>query len=96
MIHELLGNEGNPITGKELSRILGIEKRLLEAYIQRERREGYPICACSQGYYMAETPEEINRYCGKLKRQAITIFETRQALIRNATALCDEEEPPEA
>ncbi len=96
MIHELLGNEDNPITGKELSRILGIEKRLLEAHIQMERREGYPICANSQGYYMANSPEEINRYCAKLKRQAVNIFVTRQALIKTATALCDTEAIPEA
>mgnify|MGYP003291627612 CR=1 FL=1 len=85
MIHEYLNGEDNPITGKELSKLLEIEKRHVEMIIQMERREGYPICANSQGYYLARTPEEIDRYCAKLKRQGIEIFKTRQALIKLAT-----------
>ena len=93
MVHEILGNESNPMTGTTLAYVLGLEKRELEYIIQRERREGYPICANSSGYYMATTPEEIDRYCAKLKRQAMTIFTTRQAIIKLATAKL--EKPPE-
>lgn len=90
MIHELLMNEANPLTGNDLSELTGLQKREVEAMIQKERREGFPICATSRGYYLATTPEELNRYCAKLKRQAIEVFKTRQALIKLATALEDE------
>lgn len=86
MIHELLRDEEHPKKGKELALILDLRERDIEAIIQRERREGFPICANSQGYYIATTPEQINKYCDKLKRQAIEVFKTRQALIKLATA----------
>ena len=95
MINELLMNEANPLTGKRLADLTGLKKREVEAIIQKERREGFPICATSQGYYLATTPEELNRYCAKLKRQAIEVFKTRQALIKLATALEDEEPAPD-
>ena len=86
MIHELLHDEEHPKKGKELALILDLRERDIEAIIQKERREGFPICANSQGYYIASTPEQINKYCDKLKRQAIEVFKTRQALIKLATA----------
>ena len=92
MIHELLMNEGHPLTGSRLADLTGLKKREVEAIIQKERREGFPICATSQGYYLAETSEELDRYCQKLKRQAIEVFKTRQALIKLAT-MPEEEEP---
>lgn len=85
MIHELLRNEENPLTGNQLATITGMKKREVEMIIQKERREGFPICATSRGYYIAETPEELERFCAKLKRQAIEIFKTRQAMIKLAT-----------
>ena len=93
MINELLRNEANPLTGKSLADLTGLTKREVEAAIQKERREGFPICATSQGYYLATTTEELNRYCEKLKRQAIEVFKTRQALIKKATTLADDLDP---
>ena len=85
MIHELLRNESQPLTGNQLATLTGLKKRDIETIIQKERREGHPICATSRGYYLAETPEELERFCAKLKRQAIEIFKTRQAMIKLAT-----------
>lgn len=85
MIHELLRNEEHPLTGNQLAALTGYKKRDIEAIIQKERREGFPICASSRGYYLAGTPEELERFCAKLKRQAIEIFKTRQAMIKLAT-----------
>lgn len=99
MIHELLRNEENPLTGTQLATLTGLPKREVEAIIQRERRQGFPICATSRGYYIAETPEELDRFCAKLKRQAIEIFKTRQAMIKLATEEIEERAPgsdPEA
>lgn len=86
MIHELLteGRE-NARTGRELAQALNCQIRDITAQIERERREGQPICAATgenPGYYLAETPEELEYYCDRLKGRAIEIFKTRQALVK--------------
>lgn len=56
--------------------------------IEAERRAGSPICAsCStdidqQGYYLPETEEELKEYCDSLKKRAIEILKTRQAILK--------------
>ena len=68
MIYELLttGAE-NAKTGKELSRILNVHIRDIGLMVERERRDGQPICATSSGknpgYYLAATQEEMQSYC---------------------------------
>lgn len=86
MIHELL-NRGreNAITGRELAGALKCDIRDITERIERERREGAPICAATNGkpgYYLPETREELETYCERLKGRAIEVFKTRQALIR--------------
>lgn len=86
MIHELLaeGRE-NARTGRQLADFLGCDLRAITQQIEKERREGQPICAATgenPGYYLAATPEELGRYCSRLKGRAIELFKTRQALVR--------------
>lgn len=86
MIYELLteGKE-NARTGRELAAMTGATVRQVTAQIERERREGLPICAGSganPGYYIAENRETLQKYCEQLKHRAIELFKTRQALIR--------------
>lgn len=85
MIAELLteGRE-NPRTGRELARALHCDIRQVTAQIEKERREGRPICAAmgeNPGYYLAADPDELESYCDALKQRAIEVFKTRQALI---------------
>ena len=87
MIHELLaeGRE-NATTGRELAKLCNCDIRAITAQIERERRDGHPICATSggdpSGYYMPADDEELETYCNRLKGRAIELFKTRQALIR--------------
>lgn len=86
MIHEVL-NTGhkNAITGQELSDFFMCDIREITEQIARERREGAPICAATNGkpgYYLPETRKELETYCERLKGRGIEIFKTRQALIR--------------
>lgn len=52
--------------------------------IERERREGKPICASSSsdspGYYKPANREELTRYINRLRKRAGEIFKTRRAL----------------
>ena len=86
MIHELLaeGRE-NARTGRELANILNCTAREITVQIERERRQGRPICAAcgkNPGYYLPKDDQELEEYCDQLKARAVEVFKTRQALIR--------------
>lgn len=85
MIAELLrvGAE-NPTTGRQLADVIGCDIRAITAAIERERRAGAPICAAvgdNPGYYLAESEEELQRYCNRLHHRAAELYKTRQALL---------------
>jgi hypothetical protein len=86
MIHEILpaGRE-NAMTGRDLANRFNCDIRAITAQIERERRDGHPICAASgenPGYFLPADDEELKAYCNRLKGRAIELFKTRQALIR--------------
>ena len=86
MIHEILpAGRGNAMTGRELANMFGCDIRAITVQIERERRDGHPICAASgenPGYFLPADDEELEAYCDRLKGRAIELFKTRQALIR--------------
>ena len=95
MIHELLCiGRDNPTTGKDLAASLNCGIRDITQQIERERREGRPICATTgdnPGYFLAANEEELLQYCNRLKSRAIELFKTRQALLLELKRLHDEE-----
>lgn len=76
----------NPRTAKELCDILHIDKRALTAAVERERRQGSPICAScdgqNPGYYLAGNKEEMRDYCERLHHRAEEIRKTRAACMK--------------
>lgn len=86
MIYELLaeGRE-NARTGRDLAKYCGCNIRDITEQIERERRQGHPICAATggenPGYYLAADEDELAHYCNNLRRRAIEMFKTRQALV---------------
>ena len=96
MVYEiLLPGEQNAQSSRDICRILGITTRQLTQAVEAERRAGKPICAsCSRrtpGYYLAETQQEMQDYCGKLKHRAGEIFATRRACMATIESLPAEE-----
>lgn len=85
MIHELLAEgKENARTGRELAQFLDCNIRDITEQVERERREGKPICAATgevPGYYLAADADELETYCNRLKGRAIELFKTRQVLI---------------
>lgn len=86
MVFELLAEGAeNARTGKELARALNCDLRTVTEQIERERREGKPICAnsCSEtpGYYLAADSDELEQYCNRLHRRATELYKTQRALI---------------
>lgn len=93
MIHELLskGRE-NTITGRYLSTVLNVTIRDAAEIIQRERKEGQPICARTgenPGYYLAETKEEMLSYCKSLEHREKELHKTRLACLKTLKKLPD-------
>ena len=90
MVYELLNTgEENAITGRTLRQILRMSERDLTATIERERRQGKPICAstgANPGYYLAADKEEMETYCRRLHHRAEEIHETRRACL---ATICD-------
>lgn len=87
----LLPGKVNARTGSDLAKLCGCDPREITAQIEKERRAGKPICASCDpekpGYYLAETAEELQQYCGRLHRRAGEIHKTRRALLKAAKHL---------
>jgi hypothetical protein len=81
----------NARTGKELCEYLKINRRELRAAVERERREGHPICAAvyglHRGYYLAANKQEMQEYCASLYRRGGNLFKTRRACMKSMELL---------
>lgn len=86
MIHELLAEgRDNARTGRELATLLHCNIRDITQQVEKERRDGFPICAASgenPGYYLPADAQELQEYCDNIKGRAIELFKTRQALVK--------------
>lgn len=107
MVYELLlqGVE-NAQTGRDLCALLHITPRDLTAAVERERRQGKPICASTginPGYYIAPDKESMQEYCNSLKRRERALAKTRRACnktiaklpAREPAATAEQDEPPQ-
>ena len=86
MIIDILATgQANARSARELADFLGVEVRTVTKAIEEERRNGAPICAITSGknagYYLAETPEELESYCKALYKRGGELFKTRRALL---------------
>ena len=81
----LFKGKENAIPGKKLVELLGLKDlRELTQIIERERKDGRPICAStdanSPGYYLADGPDELWEYIKSLGRRLHNIGITRKHL----------------
>jgi len=65
----LVNLKGKEITGRKLAKLIGIKKDKhgkvganMRAIINALRTKGWPICANSEGYFYAQTPEQLSKY----------------------------------
>lgn len=85
MIHEILGRgKESARTGRELAAYFKCNIREITEQIERERRDGWQICATmggqNPGYYLAADAAELQEYCGQLTRRAGAIMKTRRLM----------------
>lgn len=92
MIYELLDiGADHARSARELSKLLHIDPRKISQAIERERREGRPICATcdskTPGYYIPADRDDMERYCKRLQHRAGEIFKTRKACLQTLDSL---------
>ena len=92
MIFEMLDTgEQNARSSRELARALGTDPRSISSLVERERRQGKPICATcdskTPGYYIPATREEMELYCARLHHRAGEIYKTRAACLNTLDTL---------
>lgn len=81
MIREiLLEGKENAIPGRDLMALLGLKDlRDLTQLVERERKDGVPICASTsgeKGYYLASDVDELNEYIKSLGRRIHSVSRT--------------------
>lgn len=81
MIHEILpSGKANAVPGHSLMATLHLrELRELTQIVERERKDGFPICASTgdvKGYYLAATPGELEDYIKSLGRRILNMGRT--------------------
>lgn len=57
----------NRITSREIESLTHMKGAEIRKYVNRARQCGIPICSDDKGYYLAETPYELNRTIAQLK-----------------------------
>lgn len=62
----------NAIHLQDLSAELGCSPETIKAEIRKARRDGALILSASCGYWLAESPEEMQKYIEMMRRQAIS------------------------
>lgn len=86
LAYKAIGEE-NAIATRDITRALNISKRNLAFKVLKERTDGAPICAKSDGdggYYMPATKEEIihqkNALESRIKKHALALRPFRRKL----------------
>lgn len=79
----LLFGEENARPGREIRKQIGLSARNFMAAVERERKNGEPICATTtgrrKGYYLARSPEEMAAYCRRIEHRVREIRKTAKA-----------------
>lgn len=74
----------NAMTGEVLASLFDCNPREISQRVERERRDGVPICASCDparpGYFLASDPGELALYLASLDRRLRNISATRRHL----------------
>ena len=75
MIYELLnhGHE-NAITAARLAEYFNTDIRSIQRAVSNERMNGAVIAGSGKGYFIPDTPEELERYIARAEKQARSCF----------------------
>jgi hypothetical protein len=77
-----LHKRGNPIVSRQLEEEFSITGERVRELVRLMRREGTPIGACSDGYFYADTYDEIESTIEDLRQREESLRFTRIALLK--------------
>ena len=83
-IADLLGvGKENGLTGAQLARLTGVDRRTVQDMVSRERIAGAPICADAvNGYFLGESADEVRRCAKGLFRRAHAVRMAAAGMLR--------------
>ena len=83
-IADLLGvGKENGLTGAQLARLTGVDRRTVQDMVSRERIAGAPICADAvNGYFLGESADEVRKCAKGLFRRAHAVQMAAAGMLR--------------
>ena len=80
----LLGvGKDNGLTGAQLARLTGVDRRTVQDMVSRERVAGAPICADGvNGYFLGESADEVRKCAKGLFRRAHAVQMAAAGMLR--------------
>jgi len=88
-ILEYLKNEHTGTENAVVSRVMeeefGLKRRALQRRIATLRRNGYPICSGSNGYYYARDDEEVRAMLCRLASHIAAVSNTQSGMLFAST-----------
>ena len=72
----LPAGEQNAISAAELGRLLGCDARGVRFYVEAARKNGAPICSGVPGYWLSDSPIEVETTCRRMENAARSALET--------------------
>lgn len=76
----ILTGEKNAISNKQVAVLAKCTPREIRRLVEQARQEGEPICSCDNGYFIAETADELRRMLRKHYHQINTMIATAKGL----------------
>lgn len=72
--------EGNRITSAEISNLTNIKGATIRKIINNSRSNFIPIASDDKGYFMAETPDELDHTIAQLNSRIHKMIKAREGL----------------
>ena len=67
---------GAALTAQQIEHYIGLPRRTLREVVHQIRSAGGPIASDNHGYYLAQTPEEMDATIGRITSQIEQMAET--------------------
>ena len=81
--------EGNRITSTEISKLANINGAAIRHIVNESRANFIPIASDDKGYFMAETPDELDHTIAQLNSRIHKMIQAREGL-KKAKMLMEE------
>ena len=72
--------EGNRITSAEISKLTNIKGSTIRHIVNKSRANFLPIASDDKGYFMAETPDELDHTIAQLNSRIHKMIQAREGL----------------